>query len=152
MHHKKEGITLIMKQILNKIMLTFAAVPVLALVASAMIAPAPAFAASGDCKDGNIGKTGLEGSAECAKGSGQSDSLTGDAGVFQTVTNVLLFIIGAIAVIMLVVGGIRYTISGGNQEQITAAKNTILYAIVGIVVAILAYAAVRFVIGSFSQS
>ena len=46
---------------------------------------------------------------------------------------------------MLIIGGIRYVISGGDQAQVTAAKNTILYAIVGIVVAFLAYAAVNFV-------
>ena len=51
---------------------------------------------------------------------------------------------------MIVIGGMRYVLSGGDSNQITAAKNTILYAIIGIVVAILAYAAVNFVIGSFA--
>ena len=61
----------------------------------------------------------------------------------------LLFIIGAISVIMLIIGGIRYTTSQGDQGAVQSAKNTILYAIVGIVVALLAYAAVNFVISSF---
>ena len=52
---------------------------------------------------------------------------------------------------MLVIGGIRYTVSGGDQNAVTAAKNTILYAIVGIIVAILAYAAVNFVVDSFTN-
>lgn len=119
--------------------------PVLALVASAAVVPAqPAAAVNCDPSKG------LTNSAECAKGEGQSDELfEGDAAVFKTVTNVLLFIIGAVAVIMLVIGGIRYTISNGDQAQVTAAKNTILYAIIGIVVAILAYAAVNFVIEAF---
>jgi len=47
---------------------------------------------------------------------------------------------------MIVVGGIKYTVSNGNPEQIKNAKNTIMYAIVGIVLAILAYAIVNFVI------
>ena len=68
-------------------------------------------------------------------------------GIFQTIVNIFLFVIGAIAVIMLVYGGIRYTVSGGDAKNVTAAKDTILYAIVGIVVAILAYAIVNFVIG-----
>ena len=119
-------------------------VPAFALCGSLLAAPA--YAA---CDAGDIGTTGLSGSAECAKGNGQSETLTGESGVFQTVTNILLFIIGAVAVIMLVIGGIRYTISGGDANQVTAAKNTILYAIIGIVVAILAFAAVNFVIGSF---
>ena len=80
----------------------------------------------------------------------QPVELFGANGTFSTITNVLLFIIGAIAVIMIVIGGMRYVLSGGDSNQITAAKNTILYAIIGIVVAILAYAAVNFVIGSFA--
>jgi multisubunit Na+/H+ antiporter MnhB subunit len=81
----------------------------------------------------------------------QSFSGGGDGSIFQTVTNVLLFIIGAVSVIMLIIGGIRYTISQGDSAAVTSAKNTILYAIIGIVVAILAYAAVNFVITSFQQ-
>lgn len=92
----------------------------------------------------------VQGGANSAKGSDQTTDLFGTAGTFSTITNVLLFIIGAIAVIMIVIGGLRYVISGGDSSQITAAKNTILYAIVGIIVAILAYAAVNFVIGSFA--
>jgi hypothetical protein len=67
-------------------------------------------------------------------------------GVFTTIVNVALFLIGAISVIMIIYGGIRYTISGGDAKNVTAAKDTILYAIVGLVVAILAYAVVNFVI------
>lgn len=67
----------------------------------------------------------------------------------KTVVNILLFIIGAIAVIMVVIGGLRYTLSGGDASAVSAAKNTILYAIVGLVVAILAYAIVNFVVDAF---
>ncbi len=93
---------------------------------------------------------GVQNGANAARGQGQPVELFGANGTFSTITNVLLFIIGAIAVIMIVIGGMRYVLSGGDSNQITAAKNTILYAIIGIVVAILAYAAVNFVIGSFA--
>jgi ABC-type Na+ efflux pump permease subunit len=53
---------------------------------------------------------------------------------------------------MLIIGGIRYVVSGGDSAAVTSAKNTILYAVVGIVVAILAFALVNFVITSFSAS
>jgi multisubunit Na+/H+ antiporter MnhB subunit len=69
--------------------------------------------------------------------------------VFQTITNVLLFIIGAVSVIMLIIGGVRYTISQGDSSAVTSAKNTILYAVIGLIVAILAYAVVNFVIVQF---
>jgi len=65
------------------------------------------------------------------------------------IVNILLFLLGAIAVIMIVIGGIRYATSNGDQSAITSAKNTILYAVIGLVVAIMAYAIVNFVIQSF---
>ena len=68
----------------------------------------------------------------------------------KDVVNVLLFILGAIAVIMIIIGGIRYTTSNGDSSSIQGAKNTILYAVVGLVVAILAYAIVNFVIDAFA--
>lgn len=83
--------------------------------------------------------------AECARGNGQPAQLVGDGGVFNRITSILLFVVGAVAVIMLIFGGIRYIVSGGDQANVTAAKNTILYAIIGIIVALLAYAAVKFV-------
>ena len=91
--------------------------------------------------------------ADCARGNQQpSELFGGDNSIFRRVTNVLLFLVGAISVIMLIIGGIRYVISGGDQAQVTAAKNTILYAIVGIVVAFLAYAAVNFVTQALAGS
>lgn len=100
---------------------------------------------------------GLSDGASSAQGKdqqGDAASLFGEGGqggIFRTVTNVLLFLIGAISVIMLIVGGIRYVVSGGDSTAVQNAKNTILYAIVGVVVAILAYAVVNFVITSFTN-
>lgn len=88
--------------------------------------------------------------ASSARSPQQPIDLFGNTGVFSQISSVLLFIVGAVAVIMIVIGGLRYVISGGDASQVQAAKNTILYALVGIIVAILAYAAVNFVIGSFS--
>lgn len=68
----------------------------------------------------------------------------------KNVVNVLLFVLGAIAVIMIIIGGIRYATSNGDSGQITTAKNTILYAVIGLIVAILAYAIVNFVLDAFS--
>lgn len=86
--------------------------------------------------------------ANAARGADQVSDLFGSAGILTTVTNILLFIVGAIAVIMVIIGGFRYVVSGGNTANITTAKNTILYAVVGLIVAILAYALINFVITS----
>ena len=78
---------------------------------------------------------------------------TGDTGgskeigpIIKDIVNALLFILAAVAVIMIVIGGIKYTISQGDSSAITSAKNTILYSVIGLVVAILAYAIVNFVV------
>lgn len=95
------------------------------------------------CSTSNLS---ISSGADCARGNQQpADLFGGENSIFGRVTNILLFLVGAISVIMLIIGGIRYVISGGDQAQVTGAKNTILYAIVGIVVAFLAYAAVNFV-------
>jgi hypothetical protein len=67
------------------------------------------------------------------------------------IINVLLFIIGAVSVIMIILGGLKYVLSNGDSSQITSAKNTILYAVIGLVVALLAYAIVNFVVVQFTK-
>lgn len=81
-----------------------------------------------------------------SKGSGSADELPDR---IKTIVNILLFVLGAIAVIMIIIGGIRYSTSGGDAGSIKGAKDTILYAVIGLVVAILAYAIVNFVLGAF---
>lgn len=81
--------------------------------------------------------------AECAKGSSTTTDLMGSIG---EITNTLIIAIGIISVIMIVIGGLRYVLSGGDQKGTTAAKDTILYAVIGMVVALLAYSIANFVI------
>ncbi|MCA9325064.1 hypothetical protein KDA23_03300 [Candidatus Saccharibacteria bacterium] len=122
--------------------------PAMVLTVGLVATPAPAHAAF---------ERGLSDGAQSAQGKdqqGDAASLFGEGGqggIFRTITNVMLFLIGAISVIMLIIGGIRYVVSGGDSTAVQNAKNTILYAIVGVVVAILAYAVVNFVITSFSS-
>ena len=69
--------------------------------------------------------------------------------VVQIVVNVLLFIVGLVAVIMIIVSGLRYVTSGGDAGSVSSAKNTLLYAVIGLVVAFLAFAIVNFVLNAF---
>ena len=85
-----------------------------------------------------------------ARGEGQPSELFGDGGVVSTITNIMLFIIGALSVVMIIWGGIRYTISGGSSSAVSAAKNTIMYALIGLVIAFLAFAIVNFVLGAIA--
>lgn len=90
----------------------------------------------------------LQEGAEAARCDGCPKNLFGDAGVFKKITNTILYIVGIMAVIMLIIGGIKYVISGGDAKKVTDAKNTVLYAIIGLVVAFLAFAIVNFVISA----
>ena len=94
----------------------------------------------------------LQEGAEAARCTGCPADLFGDTGVFKQVTNTILYIVGIIAVIMLIIGGIRYVISGGDAKKVTDAKNTVLYAIIGLVIAFLAFAIVNFVISALPAS
>lgn len=69
-------------------------------------------------------------------------------GTIKNVGNILIFITGSIAVLMIIIGGLRYTLSGGDQGTINSAKNTIMYAVVGLVVSIAAYAIVNLVLSN----
>lgn len=91
---------------------------------------------------------GIKEGATAAQGDDQPAELFGKGSIFQLITNTALYVIGAISVLMLIYGGVRYTTSMGNEKDVTAAKNTILYAIVGIIVALMAYAIVNFVLTS----
>jgi hypothetical protein len=79
-----------------------------------------------------------------------SGSSTDLASQLKIVVNVLLYILGAIAVIMIVIGGIRYTTSNGDAGSTKSAKDTVLYAVVGLIVAVMAYAIVNFVVTAFN--
>lgn len=120
----------------------------IALVAVAMLVLAPmqeVFAATiDDCV-----KTGsnLDLNPDCDN----TDVSQGQTTVNETITNVInIFsvIVGIVAVIMLIFGGFRYVTSGGDSGNIGNAKNTILYAIVGLVIVAIAQAVVQFVLGS----
>lgn len=94
----------------------------------------------------------LQEGAEAARCDGCPRDLFGNKGVFREVTNTILYIVGIIAVIMLIIGGIKYVISGGDSKKVTDAKNTVLYAIIGLVISFLAFAIVNFVISALPSS
>jgi hypothetical protein len=66
--------------------------------------------------------------------------------ILRHIVNLLSAIVGVVAVIMIIVGGFRYITSGGNDTSVTGAKNTILYAIIGLIIVALAQVIVRFVL------
>jgi hypothetical protein len=93
------------------------------------------------CSGGNLDLTGTNN--DCTGVGGTGDTLTTK---IASVINVISIVVAAVAVIMLMIGGFRYVTSGGKQESVAGAKNTIIYAIVGLVIVALAQVIVQFVL------
>ena len=72
--------------------------------------------------------------------------------VIRNVINVLLTLVGIIAVIMIIIGGIKYATSNGDPQSVKSAKDTVLYAVIGLVVAICALAIVNFTVDRFLKN
>lgn len=116
-------------------LLPLAAAAALLLVPFYSVSASPVDVFQGAC-------SGSSDTAICKDSSG-----SGLFGVIKSIIQVMLVISGIIAVIMIIVGGIRYSVSHGDQSHIKAAKDTILYSVVGLVVSIAAFAIVTWVIG-----
>ena len=72
--------------------------------------------------------------------------------IVTAIIDVLSIVTGVLSVIMIIIGGLRYIVSGGDSAKVVAAKNTILYAIVGLVIVIFAQTIVQFVVGRVSST
>ena len=73
-------------------------------------------------------------------------SIDGDNGLIKTVVNVLLWAVGILSVIMIIFSGFRYITSAGDASKTKSAQSTLTYSVVGLIVAIMAYAIVNMVI------
>ena len=73
-------------------------------------------------------------------------SIDGDKGLIKTVVNVLLWVVGILSVIMIIFSGLRYITSAGDASKTKSAQSTLTYSVVGLIVAIMAYAIVNMVI------
>lgn len=117
--------------------------------AAFMLVPAAAFAESTSSQ--NALCAGISGSTNIS--GGDCSSTTGDAGdkvqgMITKILNIFSWIVGVVSVIMIIFGGFKYITSGGDAGGVTGAKNTILYAIVGLVIVALAQVIVKFVVGT----
>ena len=72
-------------------------------------------------------------------------------GIIKTIVEVLLTAVGAISIIMIVIGGIMFALSSGDAQKAAKARSTILYAVVGLIVSVFASAIVNFVFDGFNK-
>lgn len=82
--------------------------------------------------------------AECGSGAESDQQITS---TINSLINLFSIAVGAVSVIMIIYGGFKYITSGGSDDSTKAAKNTILYALVGLVIVLLAQTIVKFVFG-----
>lgn len=78
-------------------------------------------------------------------GSGCSDNGIEVTNLVRSIINLFSWVVGVVSVIMIIIGGFRYVISNGDATKITTAKNTIMYAIIGLLIVAFAQVIVRFV-------
>jgi hypothetical protein len=98
------------------------------------------------CAGANLDYSAINNSGAC--GSGQIEASTLQLNNFVTsIISLLSWAIGVVAVFMIIVGGFKYITSGGDSAGVTAAKNTILYAIIGLVIVALSQLIVKFILG-----
>lgn len=99
---------------------------------------------------GQAGSTGSGGTICGSAGAGGQGGGDQFIPMMHTIINVIIFVVGIIAVIMIIVGGLRYVVSNGESAQLKAAKDTVMYSVIGLVVAILSFAIVNFVLQQFA--
>lgn len=130
---------------IKKLKLTLLTLVSLLMFSAPLAVPAIASAAPADIQSGLCSGANLNANdTTCDVATdGATDKINN---IITVVINAFSLVVGIASVIMIIIGGLRYIISGGEAGNVTSAKNTILYAIIGLVVVALAQFIVKFVL------
>jgi len=120
----------------------------LALVASVLLLTPVhrALAATGNNVDDVCTVQGASTSTFCQSKSKGDNPIAGPNGAINRAVTIFSIIAGVAAIIIIVIGALQYVLSGGESSNVDKAKNTILYALVGLVIIVIAQAIIRFVL------
>ena len=149
-----------LKRFRKNIATAVVALGLLALPLAAFAAPAKVSAQSTGSATGTVTGTGdIQGNLKCGTTlSTENSSCDVQEGttkvndLITTIVNIFSIIVGLISVVMIIYGGFRYVTSGGDSNNVSSAKNTIIYAIIGLVVVALAQFIVQFVLDKVTNS
>jgi len=130
-----------MKQLLKKIALVTASLTVLLVPLAAPVMVAAQ--ATPQINQSLCAGSNLNVNDTTCNNSGASEQVNN---IIATVINIFSLVVGVVSVIMIIIGGLRYITSGGDSGNVGNAKNTILYAIIGLVIVALAQIIVQFVL------
>ncbi len=134
---------------MKKLLLNVVAAVLTVLAMSGVATMSPAYAVT--CLDGVTVKDKI---TDCPEYAGTEIADTADlTSIVHTIINIIIGIVGFVAVVVMILGGISFITSQGDTTKVTKARNTILYGVVGLIVALLAFAIVNFVLSSvFTKS
>lgn len=132
---------------INKIKQITLSVVLAAGLSTAVAAPAAAQLYGGSKGDACSAVGAGTRSGKCKQGA-LNKSSTRLSTTIKNIINVISIIVGIAAVIMLIISGFRYVTSGGDSNNITAAKHTFIYALVGLVIVALAQTIVKYVLSN----
>lgn len=140
---------------MKKLRMIFAAVPLLFVLmsGSAFATPLTTFAA--DAPAAACAVTPGSPKAQVLEGSKQTGETCTDAGVnniVNAIVSILSYVVGIVAIIVVLLAGFKYITAAGDSGKITSAKNTLVYAIIGLVIAALAQVIVNTVFKSATDS
>ena len=134
-----------MKSIIKKIMLAMTALLVTSGFALAITATPVSAQNTAVCKGVSFADGG---SADCEEDtSGENTFST----LIKRIINIFSIVVGAVSVVMIIIGGFRYIVSNGDSNGVSGAKNSILYAIVGLIIVLFAQVIVRFVLTNVTK-
>ena len=105
------------------------------------LAPAHSFAASSK----NQVLQGVNDTGDCNNRDCADKQVTN---LFSTIVNILSYVVGVVAIIMIIVSGAKYMTAAGDSGAVENAKNTLVYALIGLAIAALAQFLVRFVLSA----
>lgn len=131
---------------LKNIKTLFLTIFALSFVAVPVLLPASASAADNIQNSLCTGINSATGSTDTTCASGTATDNSALTNLLSEIVNIFTLVVGVVAVIMIIVGGFKYITSGGEASNVSAAKNTIIYAIVGLIIVALAQVIVHFVV------
>ena len=127
----------------------------LMLIAGVTLLLSPALVpavASADVNNQTIQNNLCQGTNASSSSAGCDSASNGQAvnSIVTTIITIFSIVVGGVSVIMIIVGGFRYIISGGNDSGVAGAKNTIVYALIGLVIVAIAQIIVHFILSKAS--
>lgn len=132
---------------ITRIKTTLTSLIALFVVAAPVAMPVSVYAGAPTVENGLCNGVNLQITDECnieETGQQGTDKIND---IIRTVIDIFSLVVGIVSVIMIIIGGLKYITSGGDSGNVTGAKNTILYAVIGLVVVALAQFIVKFVLG-----